>query len=60
MLNGSYDSCAIIEEVATGEQYGIAVAKTNPGLTKLLNEGLSKIRESGKYQEIYDKYFSVK
>lgn len=59
LLNGSYDTCEIIEEVPTGEQYGIAVSKDNPGLTKLLNEGLAAIRADGTYQKIYDTYFAV-
>ena len=59
MLNSSYDSCEIIEEVPTGEQYGIAVSKDNNALRDRLNEGLAAIRENGTYQEIYDSYFAV-
>ncbi len=59
LLESSYDTCEIIEAVPTGEQYGIAVSKENPGLTELLNIGLKAIQDNGTYQEIYDKYFTV-
>lgn len=59
LLESSYDTCEIIEAVPTGEQYGIAVSKENPGLTELLNIGLKAIQDDGTYQEIYDKYFTV-
>lgn len=59
LLENSYDTCEIVEAVPTGEQYGIAVSKENPGLTELLNIGLKAIQDNGTYQEIYDKYFTV-
>jgi len=59
LLNSAYDTCQIIEEIPTGEQYGIAVSKENPALRELINEGLAAVRESGKYDEIYNKYFAV-
>jgi polar amino acid transport system substrate-binding protein len=59
LLEGSYDNCEIIDAIPTGEEYGIAVSKDNPGLTELLNIGLAAIKENGTYQEIYDAYFSV-
>lgn len=39
------------------EQYGIAVKKGNQETLDMLNEGLQKIRDNGKYDEIYDKWF---
>lgn len=59
LLEKSYDTCEIIEAIPTGEQYGIAVSKENPGLTELLNIGLKAIQDDGTYQEIYDAYFTV-
>lgn len=59
LLEKSYDTCEIIEAVPTGEQYGIAVSKENPGLTELLNIGLKAIQDDGTYQKIYDAYFTV-
>ncbi|MFV9510531.1 basic amino acid ABC transporter substrate-binding protein [Tepidibacillus sp. LV47] len=40
------------------EHYGIMVKKGNTELLKQLNEGLKKIKENGKYQEIKNKYFA--
>lgn len=39
------------------DQYGIAVKKGNSELLNLLNDGLKKIQDNGKYEEIYNKYF---
>jgi polar amino acid transport system substrate-binding protein len=49
----------IIQEIPTGEQYGIAVAKTNPELLKAINEGLAKVKASGEYATIYQKWFGT-
>ncbi|MBS3736341.1 MAG: transporter substrate-binding domain-containing protein [Candidatus Bipolaricaulota bacterium] len=40
----------------TGEAYGYAVQEGNKELLQTLNEGLKKIRESGKFDEIVNKY----
>ena len=50
----------IVKEVATGEQYGFAVSKDNPALLKAINDGLAKLKSSGEYQKLYDKYFTAK
>jgi glutamine transport system substrate-binding protein len=39
------------------DQYGIAVKKGNQEILDMLNEGLQKIRDNGKYDEIYNKWF---
>ena len=49
----------IIQEVATGEQYGIGVSKANPDLLKAINAALAKIKASGDYDAIYKKWFGV-
>jgi polar amino acid transport system substrate-binding protein len=49
----------IIQEVATGEQYGIGVSKANPDLLKAINAALAKIKTSGEYDAIYKKWFGV-
>ncbi len=41
----------------THEEYGIAVAKDNPGLLKAINKALKEIKEDGTYQKIYEKWF---
>lgn len=46
----------MVGDLLTGEQYGIAVRKGNKELLDKINEGLKKVKESGKYDEIYKKY----
>jgi len=48
----------VVGELLTGEDYGIAVSKSRPDLLEKINSGLDKLIESGKYEEIYRKYFS--
>ncbi|MBG6218479.1 polar amino acid transport system substrate-binding protein [Arthrobacter sp. CAN_A6] len=49
----------IAEEYETDEQYGFAMAKEgSEELVAAVNEQLTAIRDSGKYQEIYDTYFT--
>ena len=45
------------EVFSADEQYGIAVKKGNQEMLDMLNEGLQKIRDNGKYDEIYNKWF---
>jgi ABC-type amino acid transport substrate-binding protein len=43
----------------TNESYGFAMSKTgSEELVTAVNEQLAALRENGKYQEIYDKYFT--
>lgn len=50
----------IVEEYETDEQYGFAVREEgSEALLEAVNEQLQELRDSGKYQEIYDKYFAV-
>jgi polar amino acid transport system substrate-binding protein len=53
---GDYE---VVEQYSTGEEYGFAVKKDNTALLDALNEQLTELRDSGKYDEIYDKYFST-
>lgn len=48
----------IVEEYDTDESYGLAMKKDSP-LVERVNEALAAIKESGRYQEIYDSYFST-
>lgn len=52
----AYTDCQVIGEIPTGEQYGIAVSKDNPELTKALNKALKAVRDSGKYDELAAKW----
>lgn len=40
------------------EEYGIAVAKGNDELLEIINDGLSKLKENGTYDELIDKYIN--
>jgi polar amino acid transport system substrate-binding protein len=53
---GEYE---IVEQYSTGEQYGFAVKKGNTALRDAVNEQLQGMRDSGTYDEIYNKYFST-
>ncbi|MCC9173450.1 basic amino acid ABC transporter substrate-binding protein [Arthrobacter sp. zg-Y179] len=48
----------IAEEYETDESYGFAMDKDNTELISAVNEQLAELRDNGKYQEIYDKYFT--
>jgi polar amino acid transport system substrate-binding protein len=52
-------NAAIVQEIPTGEQYGFAVAKTNPGLATAINASLTKLKADGTYNAIYKKWFGV-
>src|SRR5436190_14903168 len=43
----------VVEPIDTGEHYGIAIAKTNPGLTQAINGALKDIIADGTYKTIY-------
>ena len=42
-----YDDCKILEVIATGEQYGIAVNKDNAALTAAINAALADMQADG-------------
>ena len=48
----------VVEEFDTGEQYGMAVKKDgNVDLLRVINDVLADLQESGRYDEIYAKWF---
>ena len=49
----------ILDEDYTVEDYAIAVAKDNQELLEQVNASLTKLKDSGKLQEIIDKYISA-
>lgn len=50
----------IVTDMEKGNSYGFAVLKDkNSELLEMFDKGLSNLRESGKYQEILDKYISA-
>jgi len=48
----------VLDGVYTDEQYGIAVNKDRGDLLEAINKGLAAVKSSGKYDEIYQKYFA--
>jgi glutamine transport system substrate-binding protein len=46
----------IVGDRLNGDWYGIAVAKDNEELLKKINDGLKKLKENGKYDEIIKTY----
>lgn len=57
MLTNSFSDLDIIEEIATGEQYGIAVSKDNPNLRKAINKALEEMKGDGTMDSIETKWF---
>ncbi len=55
--SGDYE---IVEKYDTGESYGFAVKQGNTALRDAINEQLTKMRDDGTYDDIYNKYFSTK
>lgn len=52
------EAYTIAEEYETDEQYGFAARKGNTDLVDAVNEQLQTMRDDGRYDEIYDRYFS--
>lgn len=49
----------IIGTIKTGEEYGVAVRKEDTELLALINEGLTRIMNSPKWEELKAKYFQA-
>jgi len=47
----------IVGDLANSELYGIAIPKGNTELLEKVNEGLRKLKENGKFDEIYQRWF---
>lgn len=50
----------VFEETLTNENYGYGIRKENPEFTKAVNVALQKVKDSGQYKEIVDKWFGDK
>lgn len=53
------DGLIILDKEFTVEDYAIAIAKDNDDLLEKVNASLKKLKDSGKLQEIIDKYISA-
>ena len=49
----------MLTEQVTTEEYGIAVPKNKPELTRDLNAALAKLKADGSYQAIVNKWFEA-
>jgi ABC-type amino acid transport substrate-binding protein len=57
--NQSNGSLEVVQNIPTGEQYGIAFPKDSD-LVEPVNEALAEIKEDGTYAEIYEKWIGQK
>ena len=55
-VNTAYTDCEVIEEIPTGEQYGIAISKENPELLAAVNKAIDELRANGTYDKIADNW----
>jgi polar amino acid transport system substrate-binding protein/glutamate/aspartate transport system substrate-binding protein len=54
------DDWAIVGQFYSTDPYGMAMRKNEPDFRNLVNRGLADAIESGKYFELYEKYFGPK
>ena len=54
---GNLDNLEVVGELLTEEYYGIALPKNSANLEKV-NNGLDQLLQSGRYREIYQKWFA--
>ena len=59
MIAESFSDLEVVEEIPTGEQYGIAVSYDNPGLKDAINDALAQIEEDGTMDELKQKWFGT-
>lgn len=56
MLADAYSDAQVVMQVATGEEYAIAVSKDNPELTKAINEAIKKLNDNGTVEQLASKW----
>jgi polar amino acid transport system substrate-binding protein len=54
----SHPTLKVAFEIPTKEKFGIAVTKGDSGLLKLVDDTLAYLRSSGKYDDLFKKWFS--
>ena len=59
LCSNSFTDCQVAIEIPTGEQYGIAVSKDNPGLTEAINGALAELKDEGVIDELEVKWFGA-
>ena len=58
-IKNSFTDLQILEPIPTGEQYGIAVSKDNPGLTAAINQALADMEADGTMAAIETEWFGA-
>lgn len=58
-IKGNEQDYKIVGETLESEYYGIAIKKGNTEMLDKINSGLQKLKENGKYAELYKKWFEV-
>ena len=56
MLSDAYKDAKIVSKIATGEEYAVAVSKSNPELTKAVNEALKSMKADGTTETLLKKF----
>lgn len=54
------DSLKVVGDLYQAEEYGIAISKGNDELVTAIDEALETLKETGEYDEIYEKWFGEK
>ena len=57
MVADAYTNAQVIKEIATGEEYGIAINKDNADLLAKVNDALQALTDDGTMDSIVNKYF---
>ncbi len=58
LIAKSYSDLVVLEQIATGDEFGIVVSKDNPQLTAKLNEVLAELQADGTIDELIEKWLS--
>lgn len=56
MVGSSYTDAAVVGTYATGEEYGVAVAKSNPELLAAINSALAELQADGTLDTLSNKW----
>lgn len=58
MLAGAYTDAEVVKNVATGEEYAIAIAKDNNGLLDAINKAIAELKADGTIDALTTKWLS--
>ncbi len=58
LIAKSYSDLKVLEQIATGDEFGIVVSKDNPQLTAKLNEVLAELQADGTIDALIEKWLS--